>query len=215
MDGTRVVLYGDFNCPWSYLASRRAELLAADGLEIDWRAVEHDFSGLGPLLLDVRRVVTMLLPGEGLPYALAGFVPHTGAAVAAYAAACRTGLAGAVRHLLFDALWLRGLDLGDPCVVHTVVVDAIRSSATGTDPLTLWEYGAGAAHQVGASTQRLLDVWAEEWSEAGNRTVPTLVIGRDRLHGVEAVEWLGAELVRRGVLQSVHAQPAEDRAHLV
>src|SRR4051794_9779857 len=121
----RVVLYGDFNCPWSYLASRRAALLAAVGVVIDWRAVEHDPphrgtpshastrtpatqladiddrqdetpaapARLGPLLDDMQQVLTLLLPGEELPYALAGFAPHTGAAVTAYAEAYRSGAA--------------------------------------------------------------------------------------------------------------------------
>jgi len=37
------VVYGDFNCPYSYLASQRADLLSRAGaLMVDWRAVEHD-----------------------------------------------------------------------------------------------------------------------------------------------------------------------------
>ena len=40
---TRLTIYGDFNCPFSALASVRADvLLAAGGYEIDWRAVQHD-----------------------------------------------------------------------------------------------------------------------------------------------------------------------------
>ena len=42
MTAERVVVYGDFNCPWSYLASRRAAVLAEDGVDVDWRAVEHE-----------------------------------------------------------------------------------------------------------------------------------------------------------------------------
>jgi hypothetical protein len=42
-DMTKVIVYGDFNCPYSYLASQRAEGLIRGGLaRIDWRAVEHD-----------------------------------------------------------------------------------------------------------------------------------------------------------------------------
>ena len=40
---TRLTIYGDFNCPFSALASVRADvLLAAGAYEIDWRAVQHD-----------------------------------------------------------------------------------------------------------------------------------------------------------------------------
>jgi hypothetical protein len=158
----RVILYGDFNCSWSYLASRRAALLSADGVEIDWRAVEHDSPHhrpsqqsspqaptqaprraptqgpqqaadvddrpdesspgpvrLGPLLEETQQVLTILLPGEELPYALAGFAPLTSAAVPAYADAYRAGVARRVRQVLFEAYWLHAFDLGDPAVVHT------------------------------------------------------------------------------------------------
>ena len=38
-----LTIYGDFNCPFSALASVRADvLLAADAYEIDWRAIQHD-----------------------------------------------------------------------------------------------------------------------------------------------------------------------------
>jgi hypothetical protein len=223
--GPRLVVYGDFNCPWSYLASRRAALLAADGVEVDWRAVEHDAphrraptaSGkadhvrgettadpvrLGPLLQEMQQVLALLLPGEELPYALAGFVPHTSAAVAAYAEAYRAGVAGPVRETLFEALWLHAFDLGDPRVVHTLIIDAVRSSAARTGPLSAWEYGSGVTYQASVKTQRLLGAWATEWGEDGNQTVPTLAVDCDVVHGVDAVAWLGAEVVRRGLLSS-------------
>jgi 2-hydroxychromene-2-carboxylate isomerase len=219
----RLVLYGDFNCPWSYLASRRAALLAADGVEIDWRAVEHDAPRrraslqtstaghredaappgpvrLGPLLDEMQEVLAFLLPGEELPYALAGFAPHTGAAVAAYAEAYRAGVAAPVRQVLFEALWLHAFDLDDPYVVHTLIIDAVRSGATGTGPLAAWEYGTGVRHQADASTQQLLDGWADEWRQHGNQRVPTLVADGEQICGIDAVMWLGAEVVHRGLV---------------
>jgi 2-hydroxychromene-2-carboxylate isomerase len=248
------VLYGDFNCPWSYLASRRAALLAADGVEIDWRAVDHeapryrptpqpyqhsprrapaaqgpsqaaDFEEgpersstlpvrLGLLLEEMQQVLTLLLPSEELPYALAGFAPHTSAAVAAYAEAYQAGVAGRVRQVLFEAYWLHAFDLGDPAVVHTLIIDTVRSDTAGTRgspttaALTDWEYGTGVTHEAGATTQRLLDRWGTECGEDGNRTIPTLVVDGELLRGVDAVPWLGAEAVRRGLLPGVRPQPA-------
>ena len=38
-----VIVYGDFNCPYSYLASQRADELNRTATEmVGWRAVEHD-----------------------------------------------------------------------------------------------------------------------------------------------------------------------------
>src|SRR5215217_3675176 len=81
----RLVIFGDFSCPWSYLASRRAALLAGDGVEVDWRAIEHDPGELRPagatalrfrrLQAEMDGVLESLRPAEHFPYALAGFVP--------------------------------------------------------------------------------------------------------------------------------------------
>lgn len=37
---TKLTIYGDFNCPFSALASTRVDVLLAAGQE--WRAVQHD-----------------------------------------------------------------------------------------------------------------------------------------------------------------------------
>jgi 2-hydroxychromene-2-carboxylate isomerase len=209
----RMVLYGDFNCPWSYLASRRAAVLAAAGVRVDWRAVEHDAPSrrsaapilsrrarLGRVLDEMQQVLRRVLPGEELPYALAGFVPDTTAAVTAYAEAYRAGVAGPVRQVLFEASWLHAFDLGDPCVIHTLVVDAVRSGGTGCTPLPAWDYGSGAGHDADEATRRLLDRWTTSWADVHGEAVPTLVVDGEVLHGVDAVDRLGAELVSRGLL---------------
>jgi hypothetical protein len=42
---TRLMIYGDFNCPFSALASVRADrLLDAGAHEINWRVIQHDTS---------------------------------------------------------------------------------------------------------------------------------------------------------------------------
>ena len=35
-----VIIYGDFNCPYSYLASQRADLLSEAGVAVDRRPAE-------------------------------------------------------------------------------------------------------------------------------------------------------------------------------
>jgi hypothetical protein len=150
-----------------------------------------------------------LLPGERLPFALAGFLPHTRAAVAAYAEAYATGASAAVRVLLFEALWLHSLDLADPSVVHTLVVDAIRTQPPSGHPLAQWEYDAGATARSRQTTaSRLCTTWAEEWRAIGHGTVPVILInGLSPIVGMEAVEWLGRQLLDRGLV------PMSERAH--
>lgn len=75
-----------------------------------------------------------LLPGERFPYALAGFVPDTGAAVGSYGEAYQLGQDALAREVLFESFWLHALDLDDEQVVHTVVADTIRSRSTAPAP---------------------------------------------------------------------------------
>jgi hypothetical protein len=214
-----LVVYGDFNCPWSYLVSRRAALLSTNGLQIDWRAVEHaplqdatteDTSTRFEDLRDeLEEVEAFLLPGEPLPFALAGFLPHTRDAVAAYAEAYAAGASVVVRTLLFEALWLHSLDLADPSVVHTLVVDAIRTQPPSGHPLAHWEYDVGATALSSHTTAaRLSATWAEEWRAIGHGTVPVILInGLRPILGTEAVEWMGRQLLNRGIV------PMSERAH--
>jgi hypothetical protein len=206
----RFALYGDLTCPWSYLASRRAALLEADGVEVDWRMVEHDRPVPGrPVDLgarleatrrDLDRVSRRLLPGEHLPHALAGFVPYTKPAVSGYAEAYLAGAGSSARRLLFDAFWMHAVDLGDARLVRTLLVDVVRSASPSSDLLRDWGYSVDVTGApVTADAWRLVRRWREGWSRGGE-VVPVLVLdsGR-RLDGSAAVEWLGAELVRRDV----------------
>jgi 2-hydroxychromene-2-carboxylate isomerase len=207
----RVVVYGDFNCPWSYLASRRAAMLAAAGVEVDWRAVEHDpwrpkrftdsSTRFDCVQQEMDRVLAALLPGETLPYSLAGFVPYTRAAVSGYAEAYGAGVAARVRQLLFEAFWLHGFDLGAAEPVRTLLVDAIRSGGSTSKPLREWGYSVSVAGgPVTTTAWRLVTDWAAEWRAAGKETVPVLrVDGDEPCFGMDAVEWLGEELLRRGL----------------
>jgi hypothetical protein len=205
----RIVVYGDFNCPWSYLASRRASVLAAGGVDVDWRAVEHEpwrpsrftdssvrFSSLRE---EMDRVVAQLLPGEALPYSLAGFVPYTKAAVTGYAEAYAAGAGSRVRDLLFEAFWMHAFDLGDATVVRTLLVDAVRSGSSSGGVLRDWGYALDVGGgPVTTRSWRLVDSWADQWRATGKETVPVAFVDDDApLFGTDAVERLGAELGTR------------------
>lgn len=123
------VVYGDFNCPYSCLASARADILRdREVAEVQWRAVEHDpalpqpsepVQGALMATLDreVGEVQGMLRPGESFPIRRPPVHPNTARAVAAFAAASDEG-AHDLRRRLFAALWFDGRDTGDPTVVR-------------------------------------------------------------------------------------------------
>jgi hypothetical protein len=219
----RIVVYGDFNCPWSYLASRRAAILSADGVAVDWRAVTHEqkavrrTSDSGTRFACVReemdRVLAALVPDEVLPYSLAGFVPYTRAAVTGYAEAYAAGVAMRVRHLLFEAFWLHAVDLDDPALVRTLLVDAIQSGSSPSEPLAKWGYSVDwTGGPITTPGWRLITGWADEWRSTGKEVVPALFVdGRPPLFGVDAVEWLGAEILDRGLDPRVVPMPPPTR----
>jgi 2-hydroxychromene-2-carboxylate isomerase len=203
MSSEQLLLYGDFNCPWSYLASTRAHRLAQAGVAVDWRAVEHEPGGaasepaegrrrLDQVAEEMERVCSMLLPGERLHYALAGFVPDTRAAVASYAAAHDAGRAELARVTLFDAFWSHGLNLDNPDLVRTVVNDALRSADPARPPF-------GDA----ADAARTVERWRSEWRALEEEVIPVVVVDGQHHHfGVDAVAWLGEETARRGPLSA-------------
>jgi 2-hydroxychromene-2-carboxylate isomerase len=128
----KVIVYGDFNCPYCYLASQRADRLARGGIaRIDWRAVEHDRglaltgtpSGAGPSAWDkeLAEVAALALPGEHAPATPPPVISNTRAAVAAYAEAVPDGIADELRRRLFAAIWVKGRHISSAYEVRRLV----------------------------------------------------------------------------------------------
>ncbi len=163
MNRSPLILYGDFNCPYSCLASFRVDALLARGsVEVDWRAVEHDVTIPVPsrpvdgqladlLQREVDEVRNLIRPCEGLPIAVPPIQPNTTLAVSAFAAVNKDRR-HAVRRQLFETLWFGGRDIGDPGVVREIIDE---------DP------AAGAS---------LAENWRSEWSELDRHLVPMLVL---------------------------------------
>jgi hypothetical protein len=120
----RLTIYGDFNCPFSALASARADLLLAAGAhEIDWRAIQHDTTipvdgepveGATARGL-VAEVATILDLSEGdlrLQLVVPPVRSNTAASCAAFAAAGDER--NVLRRRFFAAVWAEGRNLGDP-----------------------------------------------------------------------------------------------------
>lgn len=222
----RILVYGDFNCPWSYLAFRRTRMLAAAGVQVDWRAVEHDprtparrsnppvpFAALQE---EMDRVLAMLLPGEQLPYDLAGFVPRTGAAVAAYAESYVAQAATRVRRVLFESFWMHGIDIGDAGVLRTLLTDELSGTAATSEAVRDWGCPVDVTGgPLTTATWRLIARWSTEWRHTGKQVVPVVqAVGAPPLHGVDAVEWLGRQILARGLASQPPSDPRPEASNV-
>lgn len=215
-----MIIYGDFNCPFSYLASRRAELLTGEAGGVDWRAVEHqqelpvmgvklDDAGRESLADEWASVQGLLLPGEVLPGQVPAFVPNTQAAVAGYAEACGAGVGDRVRRLLFHAYWVDGTDIGNPEVLRVLLAPAILSGHSTVSPLRDFGYAVSVARGpiTTAAHYRIRD-WRNDWRDLGDATIPALVQdGGAGVFGIKALSELG-EAVRDRVQQPPALEPA-------
>jgi 2-hydroxychromene-2-carboxylate isomerase len=136
---SRLTIYGDFNCPFSALASVRADVLcAADAYEIDWRAVQHDTAipaageaVEGDTATGLAEEVATIADLSDHDVRLQLVVPpvrsNTAAACAAFAAAGDE--ADRLRRRLFAAVWAEGRNLGDPADLDSL-------GAVGRDDIT-------------------------------------------------------------------------------
>jgi 2-hydroxychromene-2-carboxylate isomerase len=142
----RVLIYGDFNCPYSYLASQRADLLSRAGaVAVDWRAVEHD--RCLPLTgsrsdadravweRELAEVASLALPGEHVPAYPPAVIGNTQAAVAAYAESVSDGVADELRRRLFTAIWAQGLHLSSAYEVRRLITAVMWPEEDITDRL--------------------------------------------------------------------------------
>jgi 2-hydroxychromene-2-carboxylate isomerase len=156
---TRLIIYGDFNCPFSALASVRADALRATAAnyEIDWRAVQHDRAiptagepvggdTAAALAAEVTKILE-LSDDVHLQLVVPPVRSNTAAASAALAAAGEG--ADRLRRRLFAAVWAEGRNLGDPAELEHV-------GAAGRDDLV-----AGR--------------WQEEFEALPRPVTPTLV----------------------------------------
>ena len=156
-----LIVYGDFNCPFSALASARVSRLERIGaVRVDWRAVEHapdlppaGIEIAGELASEIQRELEqirgLLSVDEPDRLTLPARQPNTRLVTAAYAA---TPVADrpAVRDRLFAAHWSEGADL--------------------TEEATLARLGATTIDTATAAR------WREEWENLTDPIVPVMVL---------------------------------------
>ena len=156
-----LVVYGDFNCPFSALASSRAHELERRGLAtVRWRAVEHE-TRIPPQGLeitgDLREMLTdelaqingLLRPGEPERHHLPVRQVNTGLATQRYAGTPEKRRRS-LRPELFATHWERDERIDDDAVLDRL--------------------GAGPADVEKA------DQWRVAWQEATKPMVPVLVL---------------------------------------
>jgi 2-hydroxychromene-2-carboxylate isomerase len=155
-----LTIYGDFNCPFSALASVRADLLlAAGGHEIEWRAVQHDTAipavgepvegdTFAELEAEVAKIRELSADDVHLELTVPPVRSNTAAASAALAGAGDDAVL--LRRRLFAAVWAEGRNLGDPA-------ELARLDAAGRDETV--------AHQ-----------WQTEFEALSKPVTPSLVL---------------------------------------
>jgi 2-hydroxychromene-2-carboxylate isomerase len=128
-----VTVYGEFTCPFSYLASARFDRLLIRTADIEWRAVQRfpraprgrEMRELATALpFEVAAVESWLGRDEVLDLQLPSFLPDTSLAVAALAA-LRGEAAHTFRRSVFEAYWVQSRNIGQRDVVQELAGRAI------------------------------------------------------------------------------------------
>jgi DSBA-like thioredoxin domain len=128
----KVIVYGDFNNLYCYLASQRADQLVREGkADVEWCAVEHrprlPVTGAKPppgsvgAQDDLAEAAQHALPGEQLPAGPPAVISNTSAAVSAYAEPVADGIQDRLRLRLFKAIWAQGRNMSSAYDVRRVV----------------------------------------------------------------------------------------------
>jgi len=220
----RLIIYGDFNCPYSFLASQRMDTLARLGHQVQWRAVEHDprLSMTGTpsaaqherWLRELDEVASLALPGEQAPTRTPDLISNTYAATAAYAESITDGIADALRRALFQAIWVSRKNLSNAYDVRPIIT-AITSPPLdvrsrlglelplpGLDSLDPAEstrrYGGTLAPNGAPLTTtgwRRIGAWRSDWLALSQPVVPAAVDIDATAHlGIDALTWLASLL---------------------
>jgi len=102
-------------------------------------------------------------------------LPHTGAAVAAYAEAFGAGIADLVRPLLFWAYWVEGRDIGDPEVLRRLLPAAFAQGSRTSDPIRDFGYAVTSQHgPITTAAYRRIRQWQQDWLALGTSVALTL-----------------------------------------
>ncbi|MCU7731188.1 DsbA family protein [Actinoplanes sp. KI2] len=223
----QLIVYGDFNCPYSYLASQRTDVLQRLGHRVDWRAVEHDpqlsmtgtpsAADAGRWRRELTEVGDLALPGKHAPTNVPALISNTYAATSAYAEALTDGIADQLRRNLFHAVWLSGAHLSNAYDVRPLIaaltfphvpvrsclgLELPRPGLGNPDPAQPSRMLGGTIAPTGAplttTAWRRITSWRHDWLALGIPVLPTVVDSAGTARsGVEALTWLAGLLPGR------------------
>ncbi|MFP5346276.1 MAG: DsbA family protein [Actinomycetes bacterium] len=215
----RIVVYGDFNCPYSYLASQRLdEILERSLADVEWRAVEHDRSisltgePTGPTRDEWQReldeVAGLAIHGEDVATAPPAMLSNTRAATSAFAEAMTDGLEHEMRRALFEAVWVRQQNISTAGEVRQVVtrlmwppvpLQVFRATdlpmpSSQTEPARVARVLGGTVAPDGGPLStpayRRIQRWRQEWLSLPQQVVPTVVDEGELHQGVDGLKRL-------------------------
>lgn len=201
-----VIVFADLSCPECYLASRRADVLAAAGVGVEWRAVEHrrelpvggsalDADAAAELERRFAVLETLLLPGEELPWTRPSVLVRTEAAVTAMAEAQCAGVGDEVRRLLFELYWRDGVNIGSPAQLRAPLAGPIRRGRSQADALRYSGYAVSVDRgPITTGAFDLIRRWRDQWAELGSPELPVVLVDGATVHGVDAVRRLGKQI---------------------
>ena len=199
-----LIVYGDFNCPYSYLASQRVDELARLGrADVEWRAVERDpalaLTGT-PSSLDPERwqreldeLALLAEDDERAPGAAPSVISNTGAAVAAYAEAVTDGVQDDLRRSLFSEIWVNRRHLSSPYGVRQLVCALMYPAGTRSEQMAVPDLPSRIHRATPAALPRLsgctispdgvpltadgyerIRQWRDGWQSGADGMVPAL-----------------------------------------
>jgi 2-hydroxychromene-2-carboxylate isomerase len=201
-----VIVYADFSSPDGYLASRRADILAAAGVAVDWRAVECapglPVAGRRLSTPDqdavaerFRALDSLLVPGERLPWTMPQLTPKTEAAVSACAEAYGTTAYHDVRRLLYELYWRDGADIGSPTVVRAGLAGPILRAGADAEPLRRSGYAVSVDRgPITAGGYARIRAWRGEWLALGGPALAVVLADGTTLSGDDALQRLAKEI---------------------
>jgi hypothetical protein len=207
-----MIVYGDFNCPYSYLASQRVDALVNRRFaRVEWRAVEHDREmpvtgrptgpGRAEWDAELADVAGLALPEEQPPKDVPPVISSSRAAVSAFAEAVSDGLDAQLRRRLFAAIWQQLQNISSAYQVRQFVTDLMyppvplrrfRSSELAT-PVSGDPDGARITRRLGGTIApdggplttvgyQRVRDWRREWQALPTPMVPVVVTAKGAVH---------------------------------